>query len=65
MTLHFKMGLGTALFLVLFFLKLAGHITWSWWWVLSPLWLPAAIFLAIAALIIIAAIICQIFDLIP
>lgn len=21
-------------------LKLMGHITWSWWWVLSPLWLP-------------------------
>lgn len=27
---------------VLFFLflglKLAGHITWSWWWVTAPLW---------------------------
>ena len=21
-------------------LKLMGNITWSWWWVLSPLWLP-------------------------
>ena len=20
-------------------LKLTGHITWSWWWVLSPLWI--------------------------
>jgi hypothetical protein len=20
-------------------LKLAGVITWSWWWVLSPLWI--------------------------
>lgn len=20
--------------------KLVGTITWSWWWVLSPLWLP-------------------------
>jgi len=20
-------------------LKLTGHIAWSWWWVLSPLWL--------------------------
>jgi len=27
--------------LTLFFigLKLAGSIAWSWWWVLSPLWL--------------------------
>lgn len=19
-------------------LKLTGHITWSWWWVLAPIW---------------------------
>lgn len=24
-------------------LKLGGVITWSWLWVLSPLWIPAAI----------------------
>lgn len=23
-------------------LKLTGYITWSWWWVLSPLWIPLA-----------------------
>jgi hypothetical protein len=23
-------------------LKLTGVITWSWWWVLSPLWIGAA-----------------------
>ena len=22
-------------------LKLTGFITWSWWWVLSPLWIAA------------------------
>lgn len=21
-------------------LKLTGYVTWSWWWVLSPLWIP-------------------------
>ena len=21
-------------------LKLMGIITWSWWWVLAPLWIP-------------------------
>lgn len=21
-------------------LKVSGLITWSWWWVLSPLWIP-------------------------
>lgn len=23
-------------------LKLTGHITWSWLWVLSPLWIPVS-----------------------
>jgi len=27
-------------------LKLTGFITWSWWWVLGPLWLPFAVLLA-------------------
>lgn len=32
------------LLLVLFLtLKLTGLIAWSWWWVLSPLWMPVAI----------------------
>lgn len=30
-------GLLTVLFIGL---KLTGHITWPWIWVLSPLWLP-------------------------
>jgi membrane protein YdbS with pleckstrin-like domain len=30
-------------FLLLFVaLKLTGYINWSWWWVLSPLWVPFA-----------------------
>jgi hypothetical protein len=27
-------------------LKLTDHIVWSWWWVLSPLWLPLSVILA-------------------
>lgn len=32
-------GLLTVAFIVL---KLTGFIAWSWWWVLSPLWIPLA-----------------------
>jgi hypothetical protein len=35
-------------------LKLMGYITWSWWWVLSPFWIPfliAAIMMVIVGLI--------------
>lgn len=28
-------------------LKLTGHIAWSWWWVLAPIWIPVAIALLI------------------
>ncbi len=35
-------GLLTIVFIVL---KLIGEITWSWWWVLSPLWIPVVMFI--------------------
>lgn len=37
-------------------LKLTGHITWSWWWVLSPLWISALIGLTILAIVLIIAV---------
>ena len=37
-------GLLTVLFIGL---KLTGYIAWSWWWVLSPLWIPFAIVVSI------------------
>ena len=36
-------------------LKLTGYITWSWWWVLAPLWAPLAVVLVIFLLIVIIA----------
>ncbi len=36
-------GLLTILFIAL---KLTGVVAWSWLWVLSPIWIPVAIFLA-------------------
>lgn len=38
-------GLLTVAFIVL---KLTSVISWSWWWVLAPLWLPVALLLAFA-----------------
>lgn len=26
-------------------LKLTNYITWSWWWVLAPIWIPISIFI--------------------
>lgn len=37
----------TLLFLIFLILKLTDRIDWSWWWVTCPLWIPAAIMLAV------------------
>ena len=37
-------GLLTVAFVVL---KLMGYIAWSWWWVLSPLWITFCIVVVI------------------
>ena len=41
-------GLLTIVFIVL---KLTNYIDWSWWWVLSPLWIPFIIVIVVALLI--------------
>jgi len=41
-------GLLTIVFITL---KLLGKITWSWWWVLSPLWIAAVIAVVFLAVI--------------
>jgi len=45
-------GLLTIAFIVL---KLVGVIDWPWIWVLSPLWIGAAIILAIIVIILVIA----------
>ena len=42
-------GLLTIVFITL---KLTGYITWSWWWVLAPMWMPIAILVPILVIII-------------
>ena len=41
-------GLLTIVFITL---KLTNYIDWSWWWVLSPIWIIAGIIFAILAVI--------------
>jgi hypothetical protein len=39
-------GLAGILFIVFLVLKLTGNITWSWWWITSPIWIPVALFVS-------------------
>ena len=41
------LGLLTILFIGL---KLAHYIDWSWWWVLSPIWIVLALGLVVLAI---------------
>jgi len=38
-------------------LKLTNVITWSWWWVLSPIWISFSLAVVVLAIAIIVAII--------
>lgn len=40
-------GLLTIAFIVL---KLTGFIDWSWWWVLSPMWISLIVVIALSAI---------------
>lgn len=40
-------GVGSALTIVFVVLKLVGTIDWSWWWILSPVWISVVIGLVV------------------
>jgi hypothetical protein len=44
-------GLLTIVFITL---KLCGVISWSWWWVLSPVWITAIVVLLLVAVCCVA-----------
>ena len=41
-------GLLTIVFVIL---KLLEKIDWSWWWILSPIWIPVVLLLAVSILL--------------
>lgn len=43
-----NLSLSTVLFIVFLVLKLTGYISWSWWWVIAPLWIGPAVIFGIA-----------------
>lgn len=41
--INFDLSVGTILTITFIVLKLIGIISWSWWWVFSPLWISVII----------------------
>ena len=46
------LGLASVLTIVFIVLKLVGTINWSWWWVLSPLWISAGLWLILLIIVV-------------
>jgi len=47
-----SIGFPTLLFLVFLILKLTNVITWSWWWVFSPIWISFILGVIIIGLVL-------------
>ncbi len=50
-------GMGLTGWLTVLFvgLKLTHYINWSWWWVLSPLWIGAAVAIGLIVIALVVA----------
>jgi hypothetical protein len=46
-------GIGGLLLVLFVGLKLGKVIDWSWWWVLSPLWIPVILFIVVAGVFVV------------
>lgn len=50
-TIRISFPMMSVLFIVFLVLKLTNVITWSWWWVTAPLWIPLGLGIAILVLV--------------
>lgn len=55
-------GLPVLLTIIFVVLKLTGNITWSWWWVISPLWIGGAAVVVALLLCVLAVMLVDWFD---
>ena len=46
-------GLLTIVFIIL---KLTGYISWSWMWVLAPIWMPIALVVVIFGIVMLVVV---------
>lgn len=50
--MQIKIGLGSLLAIIFTVLKLCGTISWSWIWVLCPVWIPLVIAIVLILFVI-------------
>jgi len=47
-----SIGFTSLLTLLFIALKLTGYIQWSWWWVLSPIWISFSLIILIVIILL-------------
>lgn len=62
MNIEIGSGLCTLLTCIFVIAKIWGKINWSWWWVLSPIWISLLIFIVVLIIAFIVIIIGAIGD---
>ena len=55
-------GFGGLLTVVFITLKLTHYIDWSWWWMLSPIWIPLGVVLIVITIIGIVWLVITLFE---
>jgi hypothetical protein len=55
-TINVGPGLATGLTLLFAAGKIFGYLDWSWWWVLSPVWISLLVVLGIFAIVFLIAV---------
>jgi hypothetical protein len=48
------LGFAGALTILFIALKLTGYVDWTWWWVLSPIWISTIAVVLVLGIILIA-----------
>jgi hypothetical protein len=51
-TITSSIGFFDLLTIVFIVLKLTNVINWSWWWVLSPIWIPLSLVIVVCLIIL-------------
>jgi len=55
-------GFTGALTIAFIVLKLLGKISWSWWWVLSPIWIGWSVILLIILIVFLIVALVEVFS---
>jgi len=61
-TVNVGFPLASILTIIFVIAKLAGKISWSWWWVFAPIWISTGLALTVIGFVLVIALLAAIFS---